>query len=242
MAQFTMSPACSGNRQYKIWSFCRRRRTGPCHFLRQIQKSCLISVALSALFSVPLNAQPLPYSRKKLLLVFQTRLANGSILRLRCQERALARRLNQRGEVVGIVSFRAGNNSCVIRPAANAGALLTQVSSSTIASWQVLSLAHPTPPTTTRTATPTKIPLRGSKLTYAPAPRYPAEVKHSQWTIKGSGNFRVLFDANGHTVTVQTVRSTGNPLLDQAAVSALHDWRSEPGREWSLVVPITFQP
>ncbi|PYI77819.1 MAG: hypothetical protein DMF04_05295 [Verrucomicrobia bacterium] len=150
--------------------------------------------------------------------------------------------INQRGEVVGIVSFRAGNNSCAIRPAANAGALLTQVSSSTIASWQVLSLAHPTAPTTTRTATPTKIPLRGSKLTYAPAPRYPTQVKHSQWTIKGSGNFRVLFDTNGHTVAVQTVRSTGNALLDQAAVSALHDWRSEPGREWSLVVPITFQP
>jgi hypothetical protein len=31
-------------------------------------------------------------------------------------------------------------------------------------------------------------------------------------------------------------------VLDQAAVSALHDWRSEPGREWSLVVPITFKP
>jgi TonB family protein len=150
--------------------------------------------------------------------------------------------INPQGEVVGIVSFRAGNNSCVIRPAANAGALLTQVSSSTIASWQTLSLAHATPATTARTATPVKIPLRGSKLTYAPAPRYPAEVKHSYWTIKGSGNFRVLFDASGHTAAVQTVRSTGNPLLDQAAVSALHDWRSEPGREWSLVVPITFQP
>src|SRR5436190_23912605 len=94
MAQFTMSPACSDNRQYKTSFFCRRRRTGRCHFLRQVQKACLISVALSALFSVPLNAQPLPYSRKKLLLVFQTRLANGSILRLRCRERALARRLS----------------------------------------------------------------------------------------------------------------------------------------------------
>jgi TonB family protein len=67
-------------------------------------------------------------------------------------------------------------------------------------------------------------------------------VRHSQWTIKGSGNFRVLFDANGHTVTVQTVRSTGNPLLDQAAVSALHDWRSNPDVNGVLVVPITFQP
>ena len=57
-----------------------------------------------------------------------------------------------------------------------------------------------------------------------------------------SGSFRVSFDANGRAVTVQTIRSTGNSTLDQAAVSALHQWRSEAGQEWSLVVPITFKP
>jgi TonB family protein len=153
--------------------------------------------------------------------------------------------IDQRGEVIGIVSFRAGNNSCAIRPAATAGPLLTQVSSNMIATWQTLTTSsHLTTPTAsataTRSPTPAKIPLHRSKLIYAPAPRYPAEAKRG--AAPGSGSFRVLFDANGHAVAVQTLHSTGNPVLDQAAVSALHDWRSEPGREWSLVVPITFKP
>jgi TonB family protein len=148
--------------------------------------------------------------------------------------------IDHRGEVIGIVSFRAGNNSCAIRPAATAGTLLAQVSSNTIASWQTL--ATPTAsPTTTRSPTPAKLPLRGSKLIYAPVPRYPADAKQLRGGVQGSGSFRVLFDANGHAIAVQTLRSTGNSSLDEAAVSALHEWRSEPGREWSLVVPITFK-
>src|SRR5437660_3321380 len=152
--------------------------------------------------------------------------------------------IDQRGEVIGIVSFRVGNNSCAIRPAATAGTLLAQVSSNMIASWQTLTTSsHLTTstasPTATRSPTPAKIPLRGSKLIYAPVPRYPPEARRG--TAPGSGSFRVLFDANGHAVAVQTLRSTGNSSLDQAAVSVLHEWRSEPGQEWSLVVPITFK-
>jgi len=146
--------------------------------------------------------------------------------------------INHRGEVIGIVSFRAGNNSCAIRPAATAGILLAQVSSNTIPTWQTLTTPTASP-TATRSSTPAKTPLRGSKLIYAPVPRYPPEARRG--TAPGSGSFRVLFDANGHAAAVQTLRSTGDPVLDQAAVSALHDWRSEPGREWSLVVPITFK-
>jgi TonB family protein len=78
-------------------------------------------------------------------------------------------------------------------------------------------------------------------LIYAPVPRYPADAKQLRGGVQGSGSFRVLFDANGHAAAVETLRSTGNSSLDEAAVSALHEWRSEPGREWSLVVPITFK-
>src|SRR6266513_1945691 len=148
--------------------------------------------------------------------------------------------IDHRGEVIGIVSFRAGNNSCAIRPAATAGTLLAQVSSNMIASWQTLRTStHLTTPTASPAAT--RIPLRGSKLIYAPVPRYPADAKQLRGEVQGSGSFRVLFDANGHAVAVETLRSTGNSSLDEAAVSALHEWRSEPGREWSLVVPITFK-
>src|SRR5438094_3427728 len=151
--------------------------------------------------------------------------------------------IDQRGEVIGIVTFRAGNNSCAMRPAAIAGTLLAQVSSNMIATWENLTTSsHLTTPTATRSPTPAKIPVRGSKLIHAPAPRYPTEAKQSRGAGESAGSFRVLFDTNGNAVAVQTMRSTGNPSLDQAAVAALHEWRSEPGREWSLVVPITFKP
>ena len=151
--------------------------------------------------------------------------------------------IDQRGEVLGIVSYRADSNSCVIRPALSAGALLAQVSPNTTPSWQSLTAsARPISPTVSplaaRSPTPAKIPLRGSKLIYAPLPRYPTNARQSP---TASGSYRVLFDANGHATAVQTVHSTNNPVLDQAALSALHEWRSEPGREWSLVVPITFK-
>ena len=155
--------------------------------------------------------------------------------------------INQRGELIGVVTFRAGRNSCAIRPAAAAATLLSQVSSNMTASWQnLIAASRLTTPsssaTPVRTATPSKIPLKGSKLVYAPAPRYPSDARQPLGAGQASGSFRVLCDANGRAVAVQTIRSTGNSALDQAAVSALHEWRSEAGREWSLVVPITFKP
>ncbi len=154
--------------------------------------------------------------------------------------------INQRGELIAVVTFRAGSNSCAIRPAAAAAALLSQVSSNMTASWQNLMAASRTTPslspTPARTATPSKIPLKGSKLVYAPAPRYPSDARELRGAGQASGSFRISFDAKGQALAVQTIRSTGNSALDQAAVSALHQWRSEAGHEWSLVVPITFKP
>src|SRR5207249_8794641 len=124
--------------------------------------------------------------------------------------------IDQRGEVIGIVSFRAGNNSCAIRPATIAGTLLAQVSANMIATWENLTTSsHLTTPTATRSPTPAKIPVRGSKLIYAPAPRYPTEARQSRGAGQSSGSFRVLFDTNGNAVAVQTMRSTGNPSPDQ---------------------------
>ncbi|HEY2104104.1 MAG TPA: TonB family protein [Chthoniobacterales bacterium] len=156
--------------------------------------------------------------------------------------------INQRGELVGIVTLRTGDNGMpAIRPANSATTMLSQIAPNMIASWQTPTTAFNSPsalvsPSPSRTPTPPKIAIRGSKLLYAPAPRYPQEVRRSHWAIRGSGSFRVMFDSRGHAAGVQTVRSTGNPLLDESAVSALHEWRAQPGQEWSLVVPITFQP
>ena len=154
--------------------------------------------------------------------------------------------INQRGELIGVVTLRAGSNSCAIRPAAAAATLPSHFSSDMTANWQNLMAASGTTPsssaTPARTVTPSKIPLKGSKLVYAPAPRYPSDAGQLRGGGQISGSFRVSFDANGRAVTVQTIRSTGNSILDQAAVSALQQWRSEGGQEWSLVVPITFKP
>lgn len=154
--------------------------------------------------------------------------------------------INQRGELIGVVTFRAGNNSCAIRPAAAAAKLLSQISSNMTPSWQSVMAASGAMPsssaTPTRAATPSKIPLKGSKLIYAPAPRYPSDARQLRSGGQISGSFRVSFDASGRAVAVQTIRTTGSFALDQAAVSALNQWRSEAGQEWSLVVPITFKP
>jgi TonB family protein len=154
--------------------------------------------------------------------------------------------INQRGELIGVVTFRAGSNSCAIRPAAAAATLLSKVSSNMIASWQNLAAAPRTIPsasaTPARTGTPSRIPLKGSKLVYAPAPRFPSEARQQRGAGQSSGSFRVSFDSDGRAVAVQTIRSTGNSALDEAAVSALQQWRSEAGHEWSVVVPITFKP
>lgn len=149
--------------------------------------------------------------------------------------------INYRGELIGVVTLRGGGKSCVIRPARAAAALLSQVSSKMTASWANVAAAGPSA-TPTRTAASPKAPFKGSKLVYAPPPRYPSDARQPGSAGQVSGSFRVLFDAKGRAVAVRTIRSTGNSAFDQAAVSALQEWRSEAGPEWNLVVPITFKP
>ena len=60
--------------------------------------------------------------------------------------------------------------------------------------------------------------------------------------MSGAGRFRITFGADGVAKDVQIVQSTKQPILDQAAVTAFRQWKSEPGHEWSVVIPITFKP
>ncbi|HYS96604.1 MAG TPA: energy transducer TonB, partial [Chthoniobacterales bacterium] len=79
---------------------------------------------------------------------------------------------------------------------------------------------------------------------YNPAPQYPYQTRLLRsGPTTGSGKFRVTFDANGQVKNVQVIESTGQGLLDSAAVDALRQWRAEPGaHEWNVLVPVTFQP
>lgn len=156
--------------------------------------------------------------------------------------------INSRGELVGIAVLRQGGSSCVIRPIKLVADLLAQIPSNVAASWHTLVPPSSSPPPVTpavaaiKSPTPAKIPLRGARITFSPAPRYPTELRRSYYPIRASGSFRISFDAQGRSSSVQTVRSTGIAPLDEAALSALRNWRAEPGQSWNLVVPITFQP
>jgi protein TonB len=82
-----------------------------------------------------------------------------------------------------------------------------------------------------------------SKLVYSPSPKYPDEARASKLgPLKGSGRFRVIFSMSGETRNVEVVQSTGQEILDRAALSALRQWKSEHGHEWTIIVPIKFEP
>jgi TonB family protein len=143
--------------------------------------------------------------------------------------------LDVAGDVVGIVTS-GGKNS--VQPAGLIEPLLA-AGKSGVPRWAAAPVESPT-------ASPSVTP-RGAahpRVTYNPAPRYPYEARMIRsGPTRGSGHFRVTFDTNGGVKSVQTLESTGQPILDQAAINALRQWKAEPGgREWTVLVPITFQP
>ena len=76
-------------------------------------------------------------------------------------------------------------------------------------------------------------------LIYAPRPRYPYEVRAKGQG--GSGFFRIILDlSSGNVVKVTTIKSTGSPVLDNAAISAFRQWRFKPGKWKEIDLPITF--
>lgn len=146
--------------------------------------------------------------------------------------------INQPGEVIGVVTFRAGSNSCVIRPSAAAATLLSQVSSNTTASWRNLTAAA----TTSATPTPPKIPMQGSKLVYAPhhvihwmLGNHSLPAKHRAASVFCSTSAGTLLPFKRYTQPV-TLPSIKQPSLHFA------NGVRKAGREWSVVVPITLNP
>jgi TonB family protein len=77
------------------------------------------------------------------------------------------------------------------------------------------------------------------KLTYTPAPRFLSKSADKS-KASGSGSYRLLFNSEGKVTDVQVARSAGSSSLDDTAISTLRSWRAEPGRAWSVVVPVNF--
>jgi TonB family protein len=65
-------------------------------------------------------------------------------------------------------------------------------------------------------------------LVYGPQPDYPAEARARH--LIGSGMFLIRVPVKtGRVIEVRVVQSTGQALLDAAAVAALKQWRFKPG-------------
>jgi TonB family protein len=146
------------------------------------------------------------------------------------------------GDVVGVVTSSHEQNATtkVVRPATTVDLLTAQIKPGTTGRWAAAEPETPTPsPSPTAIA---RTDNRRLKVLYNPAPRYPGEARFAASPIRGSGRFRVIFAANGQVKNVETVTSTGRPVLDQAAFNALRQWKSEPGHEWTILVPISFEP
>ena len=74
---------------------------------------------------------------------------------------------------------------------------------------------------------------------YAPRPQYPYEARSRR--IMGSGVCVADVDPGSGNVTSATMAtSIGNPILDNAAVSAFRQWRFRPGTVSKVRIPITF--
>jgi len=69
-------------------------------------------------------------------------------------------------------------------------------------------------------------------------PAYPFELR--TFHVEGSGLFLLHVRPDGSVQSVDTVRSTGNSILDGSAKAAFLRWRFRPGRSMSVKMPITF--
>lgn len=72
-----------------------------------------------------------------------------------------------------------------------------------------------------------------------PRPQYPAEARRKNQT----GNGILVLEINratGAVTRARIVKSTGHPILDQAAVRAFSQWRFKKGVPARMRVPITF--
>ncbi len=74
---------------------------------------------------------------------------------------------------------------------------------------------------------------------FAPRPEYPYEARRQRTT--GSGLVVLTIDSSTGSVTdARMTQSTGSPILDNSAVSALSRWRFKSGTVTKVQVPITY--
>jgi protein TonB len=93
----------------------------------------------------------------------------------------------------------------------------------------------------TKLAPVKSIPMSSAKAlaVYAPRPPYPYEARARK--ITGSGVCVVDVDTpSGNVTNASMAQSIGNPILDDATVTAFRQWRFRPGTVSKVKIPITF--
>ncbi len=200
------------------------------HFAKAAENNSTVAVVASSLTKQPVSALTISGHETA---AGGDALATATILAVDAAGTPL---VDAQGDVVGMVTTAAEANHAprgIVRSTEAINSLLAQTHADSPARWP----AGPSP-------TPTPTPAPKGKVIYAPAPVYPNQARYARPPLAGSGRFRIVFDPTGQTKEVQILRSTGQALLDQAAVEAFRQWKSTPtpGHEWSLVIPITFKP
>ncbi|MEY2481812.1 MAG: periplasmic protein TonB [Verrucomicrobiota bacterium] len=73
----------------------------------------------------------------------------------------------------------------------------------------------------------------------APRPEYPYEARRQR--ITGDGVVAMTIDPlTGRVTDVSMSKSTGNPFLDNAALTGFRKWRFKPGTVSAIKCPVTF--
>lgn len=86
---------------------------------------------------------------------------------------------------------------------------------------------------------PTALHSGNVRALNAPRLEYPYEARRQRLT--GSGVALLSINpANGVVVEVAMLRSTGNAILDNAAINGFRRWRFQPGTAAKVQTPITF--
>ncbi len=77
--------------------------------------------------------------------------------------------------------------------------------------------------------------ISAPRFRHRPPPAYPLQARRDE--LEGIVRLKLLIDPSGAVASAIVVRSSGHRVLDQAALTAAHQWRLDPERHQGTPVP-----